>query len=100
MKYCKRCVYPKNHPLGIVFDDEGLCSGRRVHEEKDEIDCAEKEKELEKILEPYREKSGSYYDCIENSRMLKVSLQDGLEALRLVEAARRSHLEENRVALI
>ena len=23
MKYCKRCVYPENHPVGIVFDDEG-----------------------------------------------------------------------------
>ena len=64
MKYCKRCVYPENHPLGIIFDDEGVCSGCRVHEEKDEIDWAEKENELEKILEPYRKKQGTYYDCI------------------------------------
>ena len=43
MKYCKRCVYPENHPLGIIFDDEGVCSGCRLHEEKDEMDVAEKE---------------------------------------------------------
>ena len=64
MKYCKRCVYPENHPLGIVLDDEGVCSGCRVHEEKDEIDWVEKEKEFERILDPYREKPDSYYDCI------------------------------------
>ena len=64
MKYCNRCVYPQNHPLGIIFDDEGVCSGCRVHEEKDEIDWKEKSKELEKILDPYRGKKGGYYDCI------------------------------------
>ena len=53
MQYCTRCLYPKNHPLGIVFDDEGVCSGCRVHEEKDEIDWLEKEKEFEQILKPY-----------------------------------------------
>ena len=25
MQYCIRCVYPSNHPLGITFDDEGIC---------------------------------------------------------------------------
>lgn len=64
MKYCNRCVYPQNHPLGIIFDDEGVCSGCRVHEEKDEIDWKEKSKELEKILDPYRGKKGGYFDCI------------------------------------
>ena len=64
MKYCNRCVYPQNHPLGIIFDDEGVCSGCRVHEEKDEIDWLKKEKEFEQILTPYKERPGSYYDCI------------------------------------
>jgi len=64
MKYCKRCVYPENHPLGIVFDDEGVCSGCRVHEEKDEINWIDKEEEFLRILKPYRNRTGSYYDCI------------------------------------
>ena len=57
MKYCKRCVYPENHPLGIVFDDEGVCSGCRVHEEKDEINWIDKEEEFLRILKPYRNRT-------------------------------------------
>ena len=38
MKYCTRCVYPANHPLHITFDKMGLCSGCKVHEEKDLLD--------------------------------------------------------------
>ena len=64
MRYCLRCLYPENHPLSITFDDEGVCSGCRVHEEKDEIDWEEKSRELERILSPYRNRSGSSYDCI------------------------------------
>jgi len=64
MKYCKRCVYPENHPLGILFDDQGVCSGCQVHEEKDDIDWLEKEKEFAQILKPYKGRLGSYYDCI------------------------------------
>ena len=64
MNYCKRCIYPENHPLGIVFDDEGVCSGCRVHEEKDEIDWIEKENEFREILNLYKNKKSSYYDCI------------------------------------
>ncbi|MEZ4752918.1 MAG: hypothetical protein R3A13_01235 [Bdellovibrionota bacterium] len=34
MKYCSRCLYPANHPLGLTFDEQDVCSGCRVHEEK------------------------------------------------------------------
>lgn len=64
MKYCNRCLYPGNHPLGITFDKEGVCSGCRVHEEKDVIDWQERGKKLESILENYRNKDGNNYDCI------------------------------------
>jgi hypothetical protein len=47
MRYCKRCLYPENHPLGITFDHKGLCSGCLVHEEKYNIDWDKKE--IEKI---------------------------------------------------
>ena len=43
MRYCKRCLYPENHPLNIEFDDEGVCSGCRVHEEKDILDWSERD---------------------------------------------------------
>ena len=64
MIYCKRCVYPANHPLNIVFDDNGVCSGCRVHEEKDRLDWQEREEKLKSILDSFRNKSGRSYDCI------------------------------------
>jgi N-acetyl sugar amidotransferase len=64
MKYCKRCLYPENHPLNIVFDEHGICSGCRVHEEKDTINWLPKEEKLRSILNQYKNTSGSNYDCI------------------------------------
>lgn len=64
MRFCKRCLYPENHPLNIVFDDDGICSGCRVHEEKDQIDWSIKEKKLKSILGNYKNTSGNNYDCI------------------------------------
>ncbi len=64
MRYCKRCLYPENHPLNIIFDDEGVCSGCRVHEEKDSLNWDERADLLRSILENYRNQSGNNYDCI------------------------------------
>lgn len=64
MKYCKRCLYPENHPLNLVFDEQGVCSGCRVHEEKNILDWDFKAKKLESIFDGYRNKSGNNYDCI------------------------------------
>lgn len=64
MKHCKRCLYPENHPFGIVFDDEGICSGCRVHEEKFTLDWEKRESRLRTILDQYRHPTGRNYDCI------------------------------------
>jgi N-acetyl sugar amidotransferase len=64
MKYCKRCLYPENHPLYITFDEEGICSGCRVHEEKDTIEWEERGEKLRGILDQYKSRSGNNYDCI------------------------------------
>jgi N-acetyl sugar amidotransferase len=64
MRYCKRCLYPENHPLNIEFDDDGVCSGCRVHEEKDILDWSERAEKLRTILDQYRNTSGNNYDCI------------------------------------
>lgn len=64
MKICKRCLYTSLHPLGLTFDEEGVCSGCRVHEEKDVLDWSQRGKKLEKILHLYRNKTGNNYDCI------------------------------------
>lgn len=64
MKYCTRCLYPENHPLHITFDVQGVCSGCRIHEEKDDVDWKQKEKQLRKLFIDYKTHSGRNYDCI------------------------------------
>lgn len=64
MEFCNRCMYPENHALNIIFDDAGVCSGCRVHEEKYQIDWAAKEKELEALLSQYKCRPSSSYDCV------------------------------------
>jgi len=64
MKICKNCLYTENHALNIVFDKHGVCSGCRVHEEKDILDWPHREKKLLTLLDYYRGKSKKNYDCI------------------------------------
>lgn len=64
MKYCSSCVYPENHPLGIAFDDLGVCSGCQIHKEKYVIDWDEKLNELKNIVNPYRSKQRTISDCV------------------------------------
>lgn len=63
-KICKRCLYGSDHPLGLTFDDEGICSGCRVHEEKDTLDWRTRWENLKALVAPYRIPSGRTYDCI------------------------------------
>lgn len=64
MKQCKRCLYTENHPLNIIFDEESICSGCRIHEEKLSLDWTAREQKLRSILESYRNSNGMSYDCI------------------------------------
>jgi hypothetical protein len=48
--------------LGITFNDQGLCSGCQVHEEKDKIDWLQRSEELHSIFNA--RKLESKYDCI------------------------------------
>jgi N-acetyl sugar amidotransferase len=64
MEFCKRCLYTTAHPLGLVLDDDGICSGCRVHEEKDRLDWPQRWERLNAIVAPYRNRDGTNYDCI------------------------------------
>lgn len=61
---CTRCLYSTNHALGLTVDAEGICSGCRIHEEKDRLDFGDRWGKLLDIVAPYRAKSGTTYDCI------------------------------------
>ncbi len=64
MRYCSRCLYTENHPLNIVFNDKGVCSGCAVHEEKDKLDWTKRFEKLKSIVHNYKNQSGNNYDCI------------------------------------
>jgi hypothetical protein len=64
MQGCKRCLYFEDHPLGLIIDDEGICSGCRIHEEKDRLDWSHRWSLLKKVVGQYRIADGSNYDCI------------------------------------
>ncbi len=64
IKFCKRCLYSNLHPLGITFNNEGICSGCEIHEEKDKLDWNFKWNKLKKIINQYKSKSNKNYDCV------------------------------------
>lgn len=65
MIYCKRCLYPINHPYGMVLDDCGVCMGCRIHEEKDTLDWDARFRILERIVHTNAQRMGRKgFDCI------------------------------------
>jgi len=63
IKYCRRCVMPETKP-DLLIDQDGVCSACRSFERRKEIDWNVRERELVHILDRYRCKSGSSYDCV------------------------------------
>ena len=59
MRLCTRCWYTSNHPLNLVYDELGVCSGCRVHEEKDRLDWTERAERLGSLLNSFRSRSGN-----------------------------------------
>lgn len=63
MRYCRRCVIPETKP-DLFIDEERVCSACRSFERRRDIDWNAHRDELLRILEHYRSKSGSNYDCV------------------------------------
>ena len=63
LKYCARCVMPHTKPH-LQFSDDGVCDACRLYEERGEINWDARKKELEGILDKYRSKDGSNWDCV------------------------------------
>lgn len=57
-------MYNSSHPLGLTLDEDGVCSGCRIHEEKDKLDWSARWDVLQNLVSPYRSKNSSIYDCI------------------------------------
>jgi N-acetyl sugar amidotransferase len=61
--FCRECLYSSTHPLGITFDDTGLCSGCLIHKEKFHLDWNDRWNKLKKIVKLYKSKK-NIYDCV------------------------------------
>ena len=64
INFCKRCLYSDSHPLGIIINENGVCSGCTIHEEKDKLDWNERFNLLKKIIKDYKSKNKNNYDCV------------------------------------
>ena len=64
MRWYKKCVYPASSAVPLAFDESGVCSGCRTSAQKIDIDWDKRRKVFEEIIEEYRSKDGSNYDCI------------------------------------
>ena len=62
--YCKKCVYPSSSAVPLAFDENGLCSGCRTSQQRFTINWDERKKKFLKLIESYRNKDGTGYDCI------------------------------------
>jgi N-acetyl sugar amidotransferase len=63
LTYCKRCVMPDTKP-DLQLDDEGVCSACRSYEQRKSVDWNARYDELLRLLEQYRRRDGSNWDCI------------------------------------
>ena len=67
LTYCTKCVMPNTKP-DLFFDKDGVCDACRSAERKHDIikgiDWESRRKEFEKIIDKYRSKDGSSYDCL------------------------------------
>lgn len=63
IKYCKKCLLPDTKPH-LQFNEEGLCNACTNFMNRNEVNWEERKKELQTILDRYRSKDGSNWDCI------------------------------------
>ncbi len=63
MRYCKLCLYPETKP-DLWFDEHGVCNACLNFNHRAEVDWDQRREELMKVVEKYRSKNGSNYDCI------------------------------------
>ena len=62
VRYCTQCVYPSATASALTFDENGVCSGCRVSNQKVNIDWGERRQMLKELTDEYR--SDSSYDIV------------------------------------
>src|SRR4051794_24585285 len=62
VRYCTRCVYPAIAATMVTFDEDGVCSGCRVAEQKKRVNWDERRAMLDELTSEYR--SAGNYDIV------------------------------------
>jgi N-acetyl sugar amidotransferase len=63
LRYCTRCVMPSTKP-DLHLDEAGVCSACRAYENRREVDWDARKRQLLDIVDRYRSRQSSGYDCI------------------------------------
>ena len=60
--YCSKCVYPDVSAVPVAFDDDGVCTGCRVHEQKKGVDWDDRWNYFKDLVYGY--KADNNYDIL------------------------------------
>jgi len=63
LRYCRNCVMPDTKP-DLVLDEQGICNACRSYENRVVIDWEQRRLELVEVLDKFRSKDNSTWDCI------------------------------------
>jgi N-acetyl sugar amidotransferase len=63
LTYCRSCVMPDTKP-DLHLDETGECNACRSYKHRVQIDWDARQRELLDIVERYRRRDGSHWDCI------------------------------------
>lgn len=63
LNYCRHCVMPDTKP-DLQLDNHGVCNACRSFEKRTEVDWGARYKDLLKVLDKYRSRDSSHWDCI------------------------------------
>tara|TARA_B100000780_G_scaffold279220_1_gene256671 strand:- start:9359 stop:10603 length:1245 start_codon:yes stop_codon:yes gene_type:complete len=63
--FCSKCLYSTKHPFGLTLNNNGICSGCSVHEEKYNIDWDAKLSQLNEYVQRNpKHNNNPAYDCV------------------------------------
>ena len=63
MKFCTNCVMPETKP-DLSFNEKGVCAACQAYANRKTVDWDQRNKELIALLEKYRKRDGSNWDCV------------------------------------
>ncbi len=63
IRYCAKCIMPETKP-DLHLDENGICNACRSYMNRKAVDWDKRKEELLTILEKYRSKNNSNYDCL------------------------------------